>query len=1120
IPDDFQKWSDDDRIHHFGPDDIPGVKSIVEIAYHKSTSSERLAIIDGQQLKWWAIENEELKNEQVAAAFSDNLYWLAPDADFVLFSNEGDLVKRQFFPESKDQKLTSASSILALIADQVSGHVCVSREDGAQEVFNLNNPAGKELIARRKFEAGTQALAFYENAGRGQSFLIVKGETELIQLWNLKNDVLEKRFNFFMPAFKSMALAKWDFEGLAGVPHLNLYLDNDAIYSISLGGSFPIREINPPGASYHMAICNPVEELLIKIRDDKGVPRMVAGPEENSFPLDFLPGIMEYSPDGKYLAITAENEPILIFKDQNFDRPKSINASEEWTRPIALAFPHRQNVLAVAYHKGIHFFSLANEEPAKLESATIRFKEEWPKNDPYHISFSRYANYFCIQNKSKWDVLKFADGFRGPFQPLFTGAEGFDPEHYVPGGSNKEITASVRSPLFLREKKLLFDASYGTNSGENAIERKEGREIKIWGLDALQHHLDAGEKQIPANLAVNDIPYQNFCVLEDKPILLFLCRNEGIFIFDWEENRMLANFHLVDEKRFIILDDRNNYYSSPDGYQLVAFRYDKKVYPIEQFDLISNRPHEVLRRIGLSEERVIQDFSQAFEKRMEKGVDDSLRQSLEDRLKSRAHPKPKSISGQPEATAQLHLPELVMDVQQSKDKGMVILNFSSPERSPGQPALKTLHIHVNGVPLYGRAGKPLDEKDGILKPIEVKLSSGWNKIQASVIDRSEVESLKETFSIQFDGKRPLPKLYFIGIGIGEHDLGPRLNFPRPDIEKLAAALQAWLLKDEANPGLSSIQSKAPFNEPEAFQKLEELLRRFREEQLQRPEATFRELIIRTIFDRKATKAGIEDFLQKVKEKLLTSDVDDRIILYYSGHGLRDEKEGLILSTYDMNFEDYANKLSYESLEGLLDGIPARNKLLILDACATGELDQKTLSEIGMNTEAQMQERDKISSLYSLMKTTFFDLRRNNGATVIAGAQGWQEALEGGGLDHSVISYCIQELLGLIEKAPGQKGPVMVSNLIDYILTEVPRLMMEKSLAQEKVSQEKKEEISQKILGQIPVALPQKMMEEKLTALLEEFFALEEAERLGDRLSKLLQLPTCRIRNTYGDWRIW
>ncbi len=66
-----------------------------------------------------------------------------------------------------------------------------------------------------------------------------------------------------------------------------------------------------------------------------------------------------------------------------------------------------------------------------------------------------------------------------------------------------------------------------------------------------------------------------------------------------------------------------------------------------------------------------------------------------------------------------------------------------------------------------------------------------------------------------------------------------------------------------------------------------------------------------------------------------------MIISYSGHGLLSKDYDYYLSTYNVNFQmPEENGLAYDELENLLDSIPARKKLMLIDACHSGEVDKE------------------------------------------------------------------------------------------------------------------------------------------------------------------------------------
>jgi hypothetical protein len=130
-----------------------------------------------------------------------------------------------------------------------------------------------------------------------------------------------------------------------------------------------------------------------------------------------------------------------------------------------------------------------------------------------------------------------------------------------------------------------------------------------------------------------------------------------------------------------------------------------------------------------------------------------------------------------------------------------------------------------------------------------------------------------------------------------------------------------------------------------------------------------------------------------------------------------------LSTYAVNFEKpEENGLPYDELESLLDSIPARKKLLLIDACHSGEVDKddlvalnatdkkliKGFKPVAYKTEGHLG----LKNSFELMQSLFVNVGKSTGATIISAAAGTEFALEGvDNLPNGVFTYCILEAMG-------------------------------------------------------------------------------------------------------------
>jgi hypothetical protein len=290
--------------------------------------------------------------------------------------------------------------------------------------------------------------------------------------------------------------------------------------------------------------------------------------------------------------------------------------------------------------------------------------------------------------------------------------------------------------------------------------------------------------------------------------------------------------------------------------------------------------------------------------------------------------------------------------------------------------LDRYNIWINEVPIYGMNGKSLKklERSTFSVTENILLNDGMNKIQVSCLNEAGAESYKESVEITYQPKEINPeKLYFIGIGVDKYaDAGHNLSYSVKDIRDI------------------SMQLKEKYGD---------------------------QLSIDTLFNEDVSHEQV----LKLKEKLLRTSVNDKVIISFSGHGLLSSSYDYYLATYDVDFKNPENKgLPYEELEWLLDSIPARQKLMLIDACHSGEVDKEELLAIDNLNEKQGIKGATIAYEYKpnlgmqnsfeLMQELFTNVNKGTGATVISASGGTQFAQERGDLQNGVFTYCILELM--------------------------------------------------------------------------------------------------------------
>lgn len=256
------------------------------------------------------------------------------------------------------------------------------------------------------------------------------------------------------------------------------------------------------------------------------------------------------------------------------------------------------------------------------------------------------------------------------------------------------------------------------------------------------------------------------------------------------------------------------------------------------------------------------------------------------------------------------------------------------------------------------------------------LSQGENRIETSITNVNGTESYRAPLFINHVPKVVQPEMIrFMGIGIDRFsDSQYNLQYSGKDIRDLVLKL-----KEKYREGI----------------------------------------IIDTLFNENVTKENVK----ALKQKLLKTTVNDKVVISFSGHGLLSKDYDYYLSTYPVNFSKPEEKgLPYEELENLLDSIPARKKLLLIDACHSGEVDKyetisidKTADSLGLSRgitirESKDNQQVGLKNSFELMQSLFVNVGQSTGATIISAAAGNQFALERGDLKNGVFTFSILEAL--------------------------------------------------------------------------------------------------------------
>jgi uncharacterized caspase-like protein len=185
--------------------------------------------------------------------------------------------------------------------------------------------------------------------------------------------------------------------------------------------------------------------------------------------------------------------------------------------------------------------------------------------------------------------------------------------------------------------------------------------------------------------------------------------------------------------------------------------------------------------------------------------------------------------------------------------------------------------------------------------------------------------------------------------------------------------------------------------------------------------------------------------------LKKSKVNDQVILFFSGHGLIDPNMDYYLAMHNTVFTNPSDGgLLYTRFQDLLDGLPARKRLVFIDACHSGEFDRNELTAQAFvqNNEEKVTEKDfkfrgkkviGIANANDLMKELFADLRKETGATVISSSTGTELSVEGKQWKNGAFTFALLDgLIGMKADADHNKE-ITVRETRDYITGKVKEL---------------------------------------------------------------------------------
>ncbi len=319
--------------------------------------------------------------------------------------------------------------------------------------------------------------------------------------------------------------------------------------------------------------------------------------------------------------------------------------------------------------------------------------------------------------------------------------------------------------------------------------------------------------------------------------------------------------------------------------------------------------------------------------------------------------------------------------------------------------IKMLYVFVNGTNVLKKEVAGTGKKT-VTHSIDIVLTSGLNNISIYCVDEAGLASPKISYSIFYEGEEEKETVYYVGLGVGNYnDSTYNLKYTVKDINDMDSAFK----------------------------------RRFTNT-----------LKTYTFTNEKVNRQTINN----IKGLLSNVKANDKVIISLSGHGILDAKQNFYFATPETDFSNPTDKsISYDDIEKLLDSLPTRNKLLLIDACHSGETDREGKSDnseegnlpgnvtakprgsIGQGKQAKIG----LQNSFKVMQQIFSDFQTGNGTTIISAAGGEEYAFESEEWKNGVFTYSVLRGLADLKADENSDGVITISELQRYVSRQVQTL---------------------------------------------------------------------------------
>ena len=548
-----------------------------------------------------------------------------------------------------------------------------------------------------------------------------------------------------------------------------------------------------------------------------------------------------------------------------------------------------------------------------------------------------------------------------------------------PAGERLLLVNSHNIELWDWRKDILIAKEEHTGEKlEKAYYSPDGKTLVVVSDDGYMQVREAGTLRLITTLDGHEGGVHTVDFHSGENLLVSCGADFTSKLWDLKTGNLVYTFFALGNEEYLTLLPSHYYRSTPTASRMLYYTSkDQDWISFEQLDLKYNRPDLVLKAAGSANKQLITTFYEAYLRRLRRQGFDSL--TLQRKL---AAPEFNFVNGK-EYIATKQYPSKVSLRIKVEDMHLPLDRFN---------------IWINEVPLWHNNGISLKHlKSGILDTtVTVTLSEGINLVEGTAMNTEGLESLRKSVVITKlanEQRTKARKLYFVGVAIERFaDSGNNLLWSVKDIRALAAA----------------------FKQKYGSQ----------------------HIVIDTLFNEKVSQAAI----LQLKKKLLNADINDVVVVAYSGHGLLSKDFDYYFPTYHVDFSmPESGGIPYDSLEALVNNIPPRQKLMIIDACHSGEVDKEDMKMGEEGAIAYLPESYQTKggvmapqTVFELMQEIFPAVGRHSGTTILSASRGTQTANEWDEIKHSIFTYSILELLQ-------QQPHASVWQLKEYVYRRVTEL---------------------------------------------------------------------------------